>query len=284
MCNTAYCPITHLAMTAWPSLTWKQVLISMFTVCFDASGQEKEHPYVVVAGFISSAEEWIRFSALWNKKLHEYSLTSFRASDCQNYQGQFKGWKGDDGKRVQLWWELLSIIKTSTFYKFSTVMNVADWTARISRANKRKWKLTAYALCSVMCAERVVRWARAEGISTPIEYVFESGDPGSGVLKEHFESDGLPPPIFKHKTERTINGIVYPAFTPLQAADFLAYELFVTKKIVDKKKLPALGRPFWEFQLMPEHSIIFQGERLAGMETKFKKPLKIRGVWNVFQV
>ena len=51
--------------TSWLVRAWKQLVMSMFTACFDTNGQEKEHPYMVVAGFISSADEWIKFSEAW---------------------------------------------------------------------------------------------------------------------------------------------------------------------------------------------------------------------------
>jgi hypothetical protein len=217
--------------------------MGMFTACFDASDQEKEHPYMVVAGFISSADEWIKFCEAWNEKLMEYGLDHFRASDCQNYQGHFATWKGNDAKRIALWCDLLTIIKGTTFQKFGCGIEVSDWTSRISRATKTRWRLNAYVLCSTMCAERARNWAQHNRINTPIEYVFESGDPGSGELKGHFEAGGYPPPVFKHKTNRMIDGIFYPAFTPLQAADFLAYEIFLTKKILAKKSALTISRP-----------------------------------------
>ena len=58
--------------------------MGMFTACFDASGQEKEHPYMVVVGFISSVDEWIKLSEAW----------------------------------IALWCDLLTIIKGATFQKF----------------------------------------------------------------------------------------------------------------------------------------------------------------------
>lgn len=79
-----YSSIAHLAMTAWPSRAWRQLLMASFTACFDASGQEHEHGYVVVAGFVSTAEEWISFSEKWNETLKRYGLTEFHANHCQN--------------------------------------------------------------------------------------------------------------------------------------------------------------------------------------------------------
>jgi len=113
-----YCPITHLAMYFVARSCMEATGDGYITACFDASGQEKEHPYMVVAGFISSADEWIKFSEAWNEKLMEYGLDHFRASDCQSYQGQFATWKGNDAKRIALWCDLLTTIKGVTFQKF----------------------------------------------------------------------------------------------------------------------------------------------------------------------
>ena len=113
--------------TSWLVREWKQLVMVMFTACVDASGQEKEHPYMVVAGFISSADEWIKFSEAWNEKLMEYGLDHFGASDCQNYQGQFATWKGNDAKRIALWCDLLTTIKGVTFQKFGCGIEVSDW-------------------------------------------------------------------------------------------------------------------------------------------------------------
>ena len=59
---------------------------------------------MVVAGFISSTDHWMGFTEAWNKKLNDYGLKYFRASECQNCKGEFKTWKCDDAKRIGLWW------------------------------------------------------------------------------------------------------------------------------------------------------------------------------------
>lgn len=74
-----------------------------------------------------------------------------------------------------------------------------DWKSKVSQVTKTKWRLNAYGICSMLCAERVKGWAKSERINTPIEFIFESGDPGSGVLKELFEKDGYPPPNIKRQ-------------------------------------------------------------------------------------
>jgi hypothetical protein len=51
-------------MTIWPSRSWGQLLMAIWTACFGASGSEEdvETPYLTVAGFLSTAEQWIAFS------------------------------------------------------------------------------------------------------------------------------------------------------------------------------------------------------------------------------
>jgi hypothetical protein len=253
----------------------------MFTAYFDASGQEHQHPYMVVAGFISSAKDWCSFSEEWKKTLHRYALQSFHAVDCQNYEGEFKKWKGQDAKRLRLWCDLLGLIKQYTYQKFGCGVVIDDWKTTFSQKRKEQLKLNAYILCAMSCAERVKAWARRQNIKSPVEYVYESGDPGSGLLKPYMENDGFPAPQFKHKQDRIIDGVLHPATIPLQAADFLAYEIFLSKKIVRKNGRPALGRPIREFNEMSEPVKIHTGERLLELEKGFKKAVKIRGIWRV---
>lgn len=256
--------------------------MASFTACFDASGQEHEHGYVVVAGFVSTAEEWISFSEKWNETLKRYGLTEFHANHCQNYKGEFKDWKGDDAKRIQLWCDLLQIIKSTAFQKFASGIVIEDWQSKVSQKTKLKWKMNAYALCAILCAERVREWARRNAICTPLRYVYESGDPKSGVIIEHFKRDGFPFPNFENKYDKIVDGVLQPAFIPLQAADFLAYEIFLTKKILAKKAKPALSRPIHAFQEMPEQLRIFKGKKLDDLENDFKKFVKVRDLWRIF--
>lgn len=278
---TPHSTVAHLAMTLWPSRSWGSLLIGMFTAHFDASGQEHEHSYVVVAGFVSSAQEWILFSEKWQTVLHEYGLESFHAAECQNYEQDFKGWKGQDSRRIRLWCDLLALIKESSFQKFACGIVTDDWTSKVSKQTKDRWRLNAYVMCAMMVAERVQLWARRQNIHTPIRYVYESGDPGSGMLFETFRREGYPDPLFEHKTDRTINGILVPACIPLQAADFLAYEIFLTKKILAKGGKPALTRPIHTFDEMAEKIRIFKGSKLDDLERNFKKHVKVKNLWTI---
>ena len=279
---TSYCPIQHLAMSLHPCRTWGDTIMGMFTAYFDASGQEHEHPYMVVAGFVSSVTAWLEFSEEWKAVLGQYGIKTFHATDCQNWKGEFKDWKGQDNKRLRLWHDLIGVIKKTQFQKFGIGIEVKDWNESFTAERKRQSKINAYVLCSLACAERVMLWARRQYISTPIEYIYESGDPGSGQLKGHFDEMEYPAPSFKHKEDRMIGGIFYPATIPLQAADFLAYEIFLTKKIFRKNASPSFGRPMHEFKDMPEAIKLYSGDKLKELEETFDFPRKVRGIWRPF--
>ncbi len=118
----------------------------MFTAYFDASGQEHEHPYMVVAGFVSSAKVWSEFSDEWRAVLGNYHLKTFHAADCQNFRGEFIEWKGKEDKRLRLWCDLLGVIKKHTFHKFSVGIEINDWKESFFQERKRKSKINAYVL------------------------------------------------------------------------------------------------------------------------------------------
>src|SRR5207237_10445538 len=89
---------------------------------------------------------------------------------------------------------------------------------------------------------RVRIWAKSAGFSSPIEYVFEDGDRGKGKLIERMQRDGLPIPVFKPKQDQVKDGVLIPAFTPLQPADLCAYEfILATRKVLSRQLSPDDG-------------------------------------------
>ncbi len=83
-------PIEHLAKTAYCSAGWGDIGLVMLTTAFDASGSEDDRTCTVVAGFISTADEWIGFSRIWKSRLAEDDLTEFRMSLFQAHMGPFR--------------------------------------------------------------------------------------------------------------------------------------------------------------------------------------------------
>jgi hypothetical protein len=198
----------------------------MFTAAFDAGGHESNQKCVTVAGFLSSANDWIAFSTTWNWRLSQDNVRYFRMSEFAHWGGEFANrayWTEE--KRRGLLDDLLGLIQQHAYRKIGLIVANEAFSA-MSDEVKEVFRLNAYVIGARSCAAAVRMWAQREKITSPIEYVFEDGDIGKGKLIERMEIDGFPAPSFRPKKDTIKGGIMIPAFVPLQASDILAYELF----------------------------------------------------------
>jgi hypothetical protein len=267
--DVGYSSIEHLAKNAWLSGDWKEVTLSMLTAAFDASGHEADQLCLVVAGFASSASDWREFDREWKKRLSEDGLVYFHMVEFAQFAKQFKDWRGQEERRKKLLGDLLKIISTYTYRKFGAIIVNSTFQGRLSQQVRDAFRLNAYSLAGRSCVADVNRWwVERERIKTPpVEHVFEDGDIGKGRLMERMSRDGYPTPDFRRKKDSyTPEGILIPAFTPLQAADFLAYELFEgTKKIETDGSVDNLRWPLQEFLSMTGEPGIYEEEDLDRM-------------------
>jgi len=224
-------PIEHLAAVVWCSPRWREVLLVMLQTAFDAGGHEADQSCISVAGFISSADDWIRFDEAWRKRLAADGLTYFRMSEFAQFSGQFSdrdAWK--EPRRRTLLGNLIEIIQAHAYHKFGVSVVNAEF-GRLADDMREHFRLTAYVLAGRTCAGHVRQWALEERMGqAPIAYIFEAGDRHRGRLMERMEQDAFPPPIFRPKKDVVRDGVLCPGFTPLQAADILAYEHFLATK------------------------------------------------------
>lgn len=241
--NGGYSPIEHLAKTAALSrMPWQEVQFAMFTAAFDASGTVHDQRHLVVAGFVASADDWILFDREWKKRLKQDGISYFHRVDCENNKQEFANWSGKDRAKERLLFDLISIIQSHTYRKFACMITNEIVESEMSPEIKAKFHLHAYAFAGIVSISQVYKWAHGELIKTPIEWIFEDGDDGKGELMQCMELFGFPPPDFRPKIDTQDKiGNIRPAFTGLQAADFLAYELFQLMKQLNResKKPPS---------------------------------------------
>lgn len=199
------------------------------TVAFDVSGKEHQHPFMVIGGLVSSVTEWSEFSKAWVNRLHDAGLADFHATDKYQY---FKAECNKQKQRArlqQLLGDLMGILKPRVFRKVGFVLEFNNIN-RIPNEKREEYRLQSYSYLARYAAERVREWLSSERWDTPIEYVFESGDEGAGHLISRFVEDGYGQPCFRPK--RDVFGpdgrLVQAAFVPLQAADWLAHNTFIT--------------------------------------------------------
>jgi hypothetical protein len=235
---------------------------------FDASGKENSE-VIVVAGFISSHADWNSFNTQWLGRLKKDGLEYFHMVDFANFRRQFAtGWKDNEERRKRLFGDLLDIIKSHVYRQFASAieMNTFD---QLSAENKKEFSLNAYALAARTCAADVRRWQEKEKFQPPTAYAFEDGDEGKGLMTERFLQDGLAAPVFKGKK----------GYTPLQAADILAYELHKPHRdlLTGKPRVQKFRFGLDQLSHIPGVPGYYSPKKLQELDKKFTELSDVRG-------
>jgi hypothetical protein len=181
----------------------------------DASGKETD-PIIVVAGAVSSVQHWLRFDEQWTQALLDNNLEYFRMSEFAHSTGQFKyGWKGSEDRRQQFLKRLVRIAMEHIQCWIGAAVRKSDYDRADAVYQVREF-LQPYPLCSINCVELALEWARNQKLDyLPMEFVFEAGDEHWGQFHQRMLEDYNQAPIPKTKDQAT----------PLQLADFAAYEI-----------------------------------------------------------
>jgi hypothetical protein len=253
----------------------------MYTACFDASGTERDTRFLVFGGFVSTSDYWIKFSQDWKERLAKDGLKYFRTEECAHFKNDFKRYRHDENGRQALQADLMRIIRRYAFRKFAGVLENSLFQAGLSRAAREKFHQSAYVLGGREIANMVRLWMKAERMSDPenwgrppLQLVYEKGDEGQGLLRERLLAEGYVEPQFRYRTDRFVKGQFHPGFTPLQAADFLAYEVF---QFLKNPKTPKERWPFQEFTRMPGPMLMGSISTLKQMEQMMNVNEAVRG-------
>lgn len=208
--------------------SWEEVLMVMLTVALDVSEPQPNRTFLVMAGFVSSAEQWAEFDRAWCQRLREDGLTYFQMRAFAHSDHEFKvGWRGNETRRQKLLRDLLEIITEHVYQKFAVVIQ-ADAFDAISEDASSYFR-TMIAAAGKFIASQVYHWRDREGYRDNPRFIFEDGDRDKGTLMDAMKEITGRTPGFEQKKDDPSRGIV--AFTPLQAADILAYEV---KQVADE--------------------------------------------------
>src|SRR2546425_12440535 len=153
--------------------------MAMLMTGFDAGGHESDQPFMVVAGFISTAANWINFSRDWRPRLTEAGIRDFHMNKFLH------------PKRRPLVRGLADIILRHSFRKFSVIVKI-----EAIPPSFRTFRLNAYALAGRIAAANVTMWQLQEWPAAQVGYVFEDGDKGKGLLMEKMRGGRFAAPIF----------------------------------------------------------------------------------------
>jgi len=223
----------------------REALMPILTTAFDAAGHESDQPFMVLAGFVSTADHWKAFDGEWRARLAEHGIDAFHMNRFLH------------PRHRPLVRDLVQTVLRHSFRKFSVTVRIQT----IPPSFADQFNLNAYALAGRVLVANVAVWQLKEFSSTPIEYVFEDGDRGKGLLMEKMKRDGYPSPLFRPKTDRpSPTGGKIPGFMPLQAADILANRTFAAAR--DHQVDDVLH----EFDGMPDHPAVITVKDMQDME------------------
>jgi len=200
----------------------------------------------VVAGFVSTVEQWSLWEGDWNKVLHTFEVPYFHRKEFELLKdgslpkGAFRDeqWK-DEGRRRDFVYALAHTLKTWASGTVGAYMPKQMYRDALLVSESDK-TFNPYAECGRQCAlftKAFVRETLASDL--PIVYVFEDGDKGKGQLFDMMKRSELPSPVFKRprfNPKKTELDKLDPPIIALQAADLLAAELRRWKVDSSQKK------------------------------------------------
>ena len=146
----------------------------MFTACFDASGHPRDPrtPFLVVAGFLSTADAWRQFDGRWRKRLALDGLTYFHTVDLTHNKNEFKnGWRNNEVRKNALRANLIEIIRANTFRLVGAIVVNKDVNV-LSRNQQRDWHINAYSFACGICIAKCFNWVAREKMFTPVRLYF----------------------------------------------------------------------------------------------------------------
>jgi hypothetical protein len=195
---------------------------------------------MAVAGYVTTVEHWERFDCDWRLALAHDNLPYFHMKEFAACRGAFDGWSSNQvSRRANLLKRLVDVIRVACGYGLSTLTAVrkADFEAVNQKFCLEETFGNPYSLCGVACAMKTRQWKAQTNRTEPVEYVFEYGDEGWMDLKRAFDKYGLSIPIERRK--RNKNNPEGP--TPLEAADFAAWEMRKAIATIEEKKLRSVA-------------------------------------------
>jgi hypothetical protein len=216
-----------------------------YRVYFDTSGRPEDHPGVVVAGCVSSSDQWDRLEPDWNRILLEEGvkeIDGYRAlhmKDLGSSKRAFEGWTPEQKARLLSRLGLLLQVRAQFLVGRGVPISVHDASQAVLIPGRTGWAPHPLTWCASACVEEVGGWCERANLrdSATLIFVFEQGDPNKGEI-ERLMTDLMDTP-WKRKayhyggwefgTKRVVG---------LQAADWIAYETFLWGK---REVLPQYG-------------------------------------------
>jgi len=253
---------------------------------FDESGTHSTSRCVSIAGYVSTPERWRQFDIEWRASLSEWGLEFFHMTDfCSKDSRPYNSWSPEE--KQQRWSRLVRIINRHAM--FSVGWSVATNYYDMVLSQEAKDDLGGpYGLCSRVCQIEAAKMVKSQcGEPYPwIAYTYAAGAIGVGQVADSFNSLQKRQKDKDYFRAHSLSFREMKQFTPLQAADILAHEIYRQRQKEDgwDKGLPRirllyqLTRLRWSWghldpkQLMTWNKVLIKKAQRSG---KVPKPRSV---------
>jgi hypothetical protein len=192
--------------------------VIVFRVYMDESGVHDDSPVITVAAYIGRPKDWRNWTKRWN--IAKRPIKVFHAADAQNLHGEFEGWS--EPERDELVKRLLPVIVDANFPGIVIGIHMDEFRkAMAGHPDLLAIFGTPYGACFQWLVQSLMFLQAGTRNRERIAFAHENNDyqkealDGFNFVKQHNNPHGV-----------TV-GIMFgdkASYTPLQAADILAYE------------------------------------------------------------
>jgi hypothetical protein len=213
------------------------VALSGYSAYFDATMNKKQDE-LVVAGYLSTLEEWQQFEISWKLTLAKYDVPFFKMSEFIGRRKEYSHpkWQAES-YRAQFISDLAHIIRCWTVASVACRMK-RDLFEQYNSAYELDARFNMFSICGRDCAAQVRKYVRSIPSDLPIAFIFDRGDEGGGLLTEEMKASGLPTPVFKRSRPDAELDKDDPYHVQLQACDLAAWELRRGESDLEEGKVP----------------------------------------------
>ena len=203
----------------------------------DESGTHGGSPLTVMAGWVGRVERWRELDGKWGALLrrplpHRQPLTHIHGKELRDGSKQFKGWPVEE--RRQLAMAASGMAQEHSLFSISVLLNNNDYDNIYIGADGALRKHRAaidskYGVCFRVFLSLVTRILERHEPNETVQLVLEAGHANGGAAEEIYSSmQNIAPNL-----ARFVSGITYARKKEspgVQAADLLAYPIFVTER------------------------------------------------------
>ena len=203
-------------------------LVVVIKIYMDESGTHDGSPVVTVGAYFGKPKVWREFTKQWNFRKRPIKI--FHSTDCANFRGEFEGWKLED--RDALVANLTGCLRGSMLGGMAAGINMRDFNEALSaRPDLIELFGSPYVTCFQWVVQQIVDIADNAHGHQKLAFFHEQNDFQVEALKAF---EWVRQSRKHHRGDMTITFGAKDQFTPLQAADMLAYE--ANKRLRDPTK------------------------------------------------